>query len=155
TLLNGTTAESLIRDQGRVIGVCTNRGPLYPHLTVLAEGDASPQAARAGYARFPDPPVPPKFLQGNNQVIELPPGAIEETLGVGAEEGVAYELLLRNGTLRGRSVRLNMGGFVYSNRQSLSVGLVLPVDNLREHFAGDPNLLMEWFERLPALRPWL
>ena len=48
-----------------------------------------------------------------------------------------------------------MGGFVYTNRQSLSVGLVLPADNLREHFGGDPNLLMEWFENLPALRPWL
>src|SRR6185369_26049 len=24
-----------------------------------------------------------------------------------------------------------------------------------EHFDGDPNLLLEWFENLPALRPWL
>src|SRR5262249_48181298 len=69
--------------------------------------------------------------------------------------GVAYEMLLRNGTLRGRSVHLNMGGFVYTNRQSLSIGLVLPADNLHEHFEGDPNLLMEWFANLPALRPWL
>ena len=64
-------------------------------------------------------------------------------------------MLLRNGTLRGKPVHLNMGGFVYTNRQSLSVGLVLPADNLHEHFGGDPNLLMEWFENLPALRPWL
>src|SRR5882762_7302963 len=28
-LLNDTTAESLIRDGGRVVGLCTNRGPLY------------------------------------------------------------------------------------------------------------------------------
>ena len=48
-----------------------------------------------------------------------------------------------------------MGGFLYTNRQSLSVGLVLPADNLHEHFGGDPNLLMEWFENLPALQPWL
>src|SRR5581483_8009198 len=92
---------------------------------------------------------------GIKQVIELPPGAIEDTFDVGPEDGVAYEMLLRNGTLRGQPVHLNMGGFVYTNRQSLSVGLVLPVDNLREHFDGDPNLLMEWFENLPALQPWL
>src|SRR5262249_38605173 len=97
----------------------------------------------------------PKFLQGIKQVIDLPPGAIEELFQVGPEEGVAYEMLLRNGTLNGRSVHLNMGGFVYTNRQSLSVGLVLPADNLHEHFAGDPNLLLEWFLNLPALRPWL
>ena len=64
-------------------------------------------------------------------------------------------MLVRNGSLRGRDVRLNMGGFLYTNRQSLSVGLVLPADNLKDHFGGDPNLLMEWFENLPALRPWL
>src|SRR5262249_38310402 len=97
----------------------------------------------------------PKFLQGIKQVIELPPGAIEERFGVGPLDGVAYEILLRNGTLRGRPVRLNMGGFVYTNRQSFSLGLVLPADNLREHFGGDPILLLEWFENLAVLRPWL
>src|SRR5262249_40237908 len=86
------------------------------------------------------------------EVIDLPPGAIEERFGLGAEEGAAYEMLLRNGTLRGRHVHLNMGGFVYTNRHSLSVGLVLPADNLNGHFAGDPNLLLDWFENLPALQ---
>jgi electron transfer flavoprotein-quinone oxidoreductase len=154
-LLASTTVESLIRDAGRVIGVATNRGPLYADLVFLAEGDASHLVTREGYERFTDQREAPKFLQGIKQVIELPPGAVEEIFGVGPEEGVAYEILLRNATLRGRNVHLNMGGFVYTNRQSLSVGLVLPADNLREHFDGDPNLLMEWFENLPALQPWL
>src|SRR5579871_473439 len=154
-LLSDTTAESLIRDHGRVIGICTQRGPLYAHLVFLAEGDASHLVTREGYERYTDPRDAPKFLQGIKQVIELSPGVIEQTFRVGPEEGVAYEMLVRNGTLRGRSVRLNMGGFVYTNRQSLSVGLVLPADNLQEHFGGDPNLLIEWFEKLPALRPWL
>jgi len=154
-LLNSTTAESLIRDQGRVIGACTNRGAIYADLTFLAEGDASHLVTREGYEALTDQREAVHFLQGIKQVIDMPPGAIEEIFSVGPEEGVAYELLLRNGTLRGHGLRLNMGGFIYSNRQSLSVGLVLPLDNLREHFAGDPNLLMEWFENLPALRPWL
>ncbi|MCI0463152.1 MAG: acyl-CoA dehydrogenase family protein, partial [Gemmataceae bacterium] len=154
-LLTSTTAESLIREDGRVVGICTNRGPLYADLTFLAEGDASHLVTRGGYERSTDPREAPKFLQGIKEVLELPPGAIEQRFGVGAEEGVAYEMLVRNGTLRGRPVRLNMGGFLYTNRRSLSVGLVLPADNLHEHFDGDPNLLIEWFENLPALRPWL
>lgn len=154
-LLNETTAESLIREGNRVIGIATNRGPLYADLVFLAEGDASYLVTREGYERYTDPREAPKFLQGIKQVIELPPGAIEEAFGVGPEDGVAYEMLVRNGSLRGRDVRLNMGGFLYTNRQSVSLGLVLPADNLKEHFAGDPNLLMEWFENLPALRPWL
>jgi len=154
-LLSRTTVESLIREDGRIIGVCTNRGPLYAALVFLAEGDAGHLVAREGYERSTDQREAPKFLQGIKQVLELPPGAIEERFGVGAEQGVAYEMLLRNGTLRERKVRLNMGGFLYTNQQSLSIGLVLPADNLHEHFAGDPNLLMEWFENLPSLRPWL
>jgi electron transfer flavoprotein-quinone oxidoreductase len=153
TILTETTAESLIREDGRVIGVCTNRGPLYADLTFLAEGDASNLVTREGYERFTDEREAPKFLQGIKQVIDMPPGAIEELFGVGAEEGVAYEMLVRNGTLRGKTAQLNAGGFVYTNRRSLSVGLVLPADNLA-HFGGDPNLLMEWFEQLPALKPW-
>ena len=154
-LLTETTAESLIREERRVVGIATNRGPLYADLVYLAEGDASHLVTKEGYERHSDPRDAPKFLQGIKQVIDLPAGAIEQIFGVGPEEGVAYEMLLRNGTLRGRTVHLNMGGFVYTNRQSLSVGLVLPADNLHEHFGGDPNLLIEWFENLPALRPWL
>jgi alkylation response protein AidB-like acyl-CoA dehydrogenase/flavin-dependent dehydrogenase/electron transfer flavoprotein alpha subunit/ferredoxin-like protein FixX len=154
-ILTETTAESLIREGGRVIGVCTPRGPLYADLVFLAEGDASHLVTREGYERFSDPREAPKFLQGIKQVIEMPPGAIEEIFRVGSEEGVAYEMLLRNGTLRGKRVHLNLGGFVYANRQSLSVGLVLPADNLHEGFDGDPNLLIEWFESLPAIQPWL
>jgi alkylation response protein AidB-like acyl-CoA dehydrogenase/flavin-dependent dehydrogenase/electron transfer flavoprotein alpha/beta subunit/ferredoxin-like protein FixX len=154
-ILNETTAESLIRDGTRVIGVCTQRGPLYADLVFLAEGDASHLVTREGYERHTDPREQPKFLHGIKQVIDLPPGAVEETFGVGAGEGVAYEMLLRNGTLRGKQVHLNMGGFVYTNRQSLSIGLVLPADHLHEHFEGDPNLLIEWFSQLPALQPWL
>jgi electron transfer flavoprotein-quinone oxidoreductase len=154
-LLAATTVESLIRDDGRIIGVCTNRGALYAPLVFLAEGDASHLVTREAYERYTDQREAPKFLQGIKQVLELPPGKIEERFGVGPEQGVAYEMLLRNGTLNGRKVRLNMGGFLYTNRESLSIGLVLPADNLANHFGGDPNLLMEWFENLPSLRPWL
>src|SRR5262245_44379561 len=154
-LLTSTTVESLIRDQERVIGVSTQRGPLYADLVFLAEGDASHLVTREGYECSYNPEEQPKFLQGIKEVIELPPGRIEQAFGVGAEEGAAYEMLVRNGVLRGQQVHLNMGGFVYTNRQSLSVGLVLPADNLHHHFDGDPNLLLEWFEQLPSLQPWL
>src|SRR5438876_6961273 len=154
-ILTDTTAESLIRDGPRVIGVCTQRGALYADLVFLAEGDASHLVTREGYERFSDQRETPKFLQGIKQVIDMPEGAIESIFGLGSDEGAAYEILIRNGSLHGRDLHLNMGGFVYTNKQSLSIGLVVPVDNLKENFGGDPNLLLEWFENLPALKPWL
>src|SRR6267154_2043958 len=80
-LLTDTTAESLIRDHGCVIGICTNRGPLYADLVFLAEGDASHLVTREGYERFHDQRETPKFLQGIKQVIELPPDTIESRFG--------------------------------------------------------------------------
>jgi alkylation response protein AidB-like acyl-CoA dehydrogenase/flavin-dependent dehydrogenase/ferredoxin-like protein FixX len=154
-VLSNTTAESLIRDETRVIGVCTQRGPIYGDLVFLAEGDASNLVTREGYERSADERDQPKFLQGIKQVIEMPEGAIEEAFGVPEHAGVAYEMLLRNPPQNGKPLHLNAGGFIYTNRRSLSVGLVLPLDNLRQDFAGDPNLLAEWFENLPVLKPWL
>src|SRR5580700_2682395 len=60
-LLTSTTAESLIREGDRVIGVCTQRGPLYANLTFLAEGDASHLVAREGYELSSGAAAPPKF----------------------------------------------------------------------------------------------
>src|SRR5215471_19043924 len=54
-VLTSTTAESLIREGGRVIGVATQRGPLYADLVFLAEGDASQLVTREGYERYTDP----------------------------------------------------------------------------------------------------
>jgi electron transfer flavoprotein-quinone oxidoreductase len=154
-LLCATTVESLIRDQGRIVGVCTNRGPLYADLVFLAEGDASHLVTREGYERSSDPRDAPRFLLGVKQIIELPAGAIEERFKLNPDEGAAYQILLRNGTMKGQSVPLNATGFLVTNRVSLSIGLMLPADHLARHFAGSPAGLLDWLEGLPALRPWL
>ncbi len=160
-LLCETTVQSLIRHQGRVIGVHTERGPAYADVVFLAEGDASHLVTQEGYERVgPDAgqgasESGPHFLQGVKEVVSLSPEIIEERFGLPAGGGGAYEILLRNGTRRGRTVRLNMGGFVYTNRDSLSLGYVLPVDNLAENFDGDHNLLMEWFKGLPEIERWI
>jgi electron transfer flavoprotein-quinone oxidoreductase len=153
-LLNNTTAESLLRDGARVVGVATNRGPIYAELTFLAEGDASHLVSREGYERLSPQQKQPTFLHGIKEIIDMPPGAIEENFGLKDGEGAAYEIILRNTMLKGRQLHLNAGGFLYTNRQSLSIGLVLPADHLHEHFDGDPNLLIEWFENLPDLQKW-
>jgi electron transfer flavoprotein-quinone oxidoreductase len=154
TILTDTTAEGLIRERGRVIGVSTQRGPVYADLVYLAEGDASHLVTKEGYEQAAGGRQDAHFLQGVKQVIEMPAGSIEEIFGVGPNEGVAYEMLLRNGYFRGRETCLNMGGFLYTNRDSISLGFVLPLRHLHDGFGGDPNILMEWLRRLPQIRQW-
>ena len=154
-LLTGTTAESLIREQGRVVGVCTNRGALYADLTFLAEGDASHLVTREGYETLPRSARRAQISAGHQ--------AGPRIAAAGHRTALRRRMPRRASPTRcccatarcaAKAVHLNMGGFLYTNRQSLSIGLVLPADNLHQHFGGDPNLLMEWFVHLPALQPW-
>lgn len=155
TLLTDTTATGFIRDGGRVTGVMTSRGPLYAPVVFLAEGDASHLVTKEGLETLPPDAsgLPrPSFLQGVKEVLPLPAAEIERRFGIGGDEGVCFEILLRNPILDGRPLRLNMGAFLYTNRESLSLGLVVPAANLADS-GVDAHRLMDWLRRLPALEP--
>jgi electron transfer flavoprotein-quinone oxidoreductase len=155
TLICDTPVESLIREAGRVIGVCTPRGPLYAGLVFLAEGDSAHLLSREGCERSTDPRDAPRFLLGMQLVVELPSGAIEERFGVGPEEGVAYELLLRNGCLEGQEAPLNLRAQLSTDRQGLTLGMVVSLDALRRHGASNPLGLLGSLAAAPALAAWL
>jgi electron transfer flavoprotein-quinone oxidoreductase len=143
-----TTVTSLIRKDNRVIGVQTNRGPLYADLTFIAEGDASHLVRAEQLERVAEP----HFLQGVKAVLSLKPEEIEKRFRLNPGEGAAYELLLRNASIGGRTAKLNVGGFIYTNRDSLSVGYVVPLDNVRNNFRGNHDNLFEWMKGLPYIK---
>jgi len=146
-----TTVESLIREGRSIIGVATTRGPLYAQLVFLAEGDAGLLVSREGLDRSNDPHNQSGFLYCLQQVLELPPGAVEERFRVEPDQGVAYDFLLRNPA----TMRLNMRGLLCTNQQGLTLSVILPVTNLHRWFIGKPRQLLDWFVDMPALRPWL
>ena len=146
TLLPRTAATGLRFRGGRVVGVDTARGPVEAPIVFLAEGDAAGLLARAGLER----PVV-HYAQGIKAVFALPAADIEARFGVGAGEGVAQEWLLRNGVWKGRTVPLDATGFVYTNRASVSVGLVLPLEPLAEASPVDHPQLLRRFLRLPEI----
>ncbi len=150
-LLTNTTVTALVRKAGRVSGVSTDRGILSGGVVFLAEGDASHLVRSERLERRQEP----HFLQGVKAVLSLDPTEIEQRFGLERGEGAAYEILLRNGAIAGRTARLNAGGFLYTNRDSLSVGYVLPLENLKRHYRGDHGQLLEWMRSLPHLRDLL
>jgi len=152
-ILTGTTALALLRDGDRVRGVLTDRGPIYADVVFLAEGDASNLVTREGLeTKNPGESgiVRPEFLQGIKEVLQLPEGEIERRFGVQEGEGACFEILLRNGTVKGATAPLNAGAFLYTNRDSLSIGLVAPLHNLKQ-VGVRHNQLMEWLKGMPAL----
>jgi alkylation response protein AidB-like acyl-CoA dehydrogenase/flavin-dependent dehydrogenase/electron transfer flavoprotein alpha subunit/ferredoxin-like protein FixX len=146
--LTGTTVTSLIRKEGRVIGVETNRGPLYANVTFIAEGDASHLVRSEQLERV----AAPHYLQGVKAVLSLKAEEIEQRFKLKPGEGAAYELLIRNAAIGGRTAKLNVGGFLYTNRDSLSIGYVAPLDNVRSNYRGDHDRLFEWMRGLPYIK---
>ncbi|MGE5751145.1 MAG: FAD-dependent oxidoreductase, partial [Nitrospirota bacterium] len=146
--ITGTTVTSLIRKDDRVIGVDTNRGPLYAGLTFVAEGDASHLVRSEQLERVPEP----HYLQGLKAVLSLTPEEIEKRFRLEPGEAAAYELLIRNPLIAGRTANLNIGGFLYTNRDSLSLGYVVPLDNVRNNYHGNHDNLFEWMRGLPYIR---
>ena len=146
-LITRTTVTSLIRKSGRVVGVQTSRGPLYAEVVFIAEGDASHLVRSERLERVPEP----HYLQGVKAVLSLSSDTIEKRFGLEQGEGAAFEILIRNASIAGRSAKLNAGGFLYTNRDSLSLGYVLPLDNLKKNYHGDHDRLFEWLKGLPAI----
>ncbi|MBI3811153.1 MAG: FAD-binding protein, partial [Nitrospirae bacterium] len=143
-ILPQTTVTSLIRRGGRVVGVETEHGPAYAAVTFIAEGDASHLIRRERLERV----TTPHFMQGVKAVFSLPQAVIEERFNLAAGEGCAYEYLIRNGQTGGQTLHLNIGAFLYTNRDSVSFGYVVPLDNLKENYRGDHGRLLEWIRGL-------
>ncbi|MHB8550076.1 MAG: acyl-CoA dehydrogenase family protein [Acidiferrobacterales bacterium] len=151
TLITATTATGLRYRGDRVVGVNTDRGPVDAPLVFLAEGDAAGLLAREGIEREKSP----HYAQGIMALFRLSPSEIEKRFGLGPGEGMAQEWLLRNGKLAGRPVRLNMTAFLYTNHDTLSLGLVLPLDRLATAAVADHPHLFERVRSVPVIASYL
>jgi len=147
TVVEGVTVTSLIRRGDRVVGVHTERGPAYADVTFLAEGDASHLVRYEGLERV----QAPDFMQGVKAVYRLPADEIERRFGVGPGEGAADEYLVRNAHLGGRGLRLNLAAFLYTNRDTLSLGYVVPLKNLARAYRGEHEKLLGLVAGLPGI----
>ncbi|MCB1026686.1 MAG: FAD-dependent oxidoreductase [Microthrixaceae bacterium] len=147
-LVCSTTATGLIFDetgpQRRVIGVRTDRpdGDLYADVVIAADGVNSFLAKEAGMYPHDDPA---NFTVGVKEVVALPRTVIEDRFGVRGRDGVDIEIIGATGDVPG-------GGFVYTNLDSVAVGLVLSLPALA---AGGrrPEELLAGLKAHPAIAP--
>ena len=122
-LVTKNRVDELIRENGRVIGVVAGGEELGAETVIAADGVLSLVAEKAGLR---PPGLPRDYAVGFKEVIELPSRSIEERFGVGENEGAANLFLgsLTNGRFG--------GGFLYTNRSSISLGMVLRIQDLMD-----------------------
>jgi electron transfer flavoprotein-quinone oxidoreductase len=143
-LVPSTVVTGLLRDAaGRVVGVRTDRpdGDLAARVVIACDGVNSFLAREAGLYE----PDPVHMTLGVKETLALPREVIDERFGLTGRDGMDIEIL-------GCTQGIPGGGFVYTNLDSLSVGVVVGVTGLAA--AGvRPEELVTGLKRHPAIAP--
>lgn len=142
-LVPSTVATGLLRaPDGAVVGIRTDRpdGDLTAGVVIACDGVNSFLAKEAGMHRAKE-----HLTLGVKQTLKLPREAIEERFGVTGRDGVDFEIL---GCTRG----IPGGGFLYTNLDSVGIGVVLGLEGLSEAKTRPEDLIAD-LKRHPAIAP--
>ncbi len=142
-----TVVESAIMDGDRIVGVRTGRpdGDLYADVVIAADGVNSLLAQNVGLRGE----VPPdQAALAVKEVIALPPEVIQDRFSLTGDQGATVELY-------GDATWGMVGtGFIYTNRDSLSVGVGALISQLAER-GVQPNDMLERMKSHPMVAPLL
>jgi electron transfer flavoprotein-quinone oxidoreductase len=146
-LVTSTVATHLLRDAGgRIVGVQTDRdeGQLWAKAVVACDGVNSFLAKEAGLMPGAEPS---HHTLGVKEVLGLPREVIDERFGLRGDEGVDIEML---GCTRG----IPGGGFLYTNADTVSLGVVLSLNHLAEAKVRPEELIAD-LKAHPSIAPYL
>lgn len=146
-LICETVVTGLIMQGDRVVGVQTDReqGDVYAEAVIIADGVNSLLGKQVGAHREWAPNEVSLVVK---ETLSLPKEKIEDRFGLEAGEGATIEIL---GDPSQGMVGL---GFLYTNKESLSLGLGIMVDELSAS-GRTPYDLIENMKQHPALRKLL
>jgi electron transfer flavoprotein-quinone oxidoreductase len=146
-LVCGVLVKELIIRDGKVVGVRTEPGgdELHAGCVINAEGANSLLTLQAGLREAFNTH---SMALGVKEVIGLDRGKIEDRFNLEGNEGAGFQFF-------GQCVRGFYGSaFLYTNLNSISVGLALSVGHLTEANAK-PHELLDGFVSHPAIRSYL
>ncbi len=144
-VLCSTTVTGLLRDAaGRVCGVRTDRpdGDLTARVVIACDGVNSFLAKEAGLHGKVDAA---NYTLGVKETLALPKDVIDERFGVRGRNGVDIEIL-------GGTSGVNGGGFIYTNLDTVAVGVVLKLPKLAAQ-QRRPEDIIAHLKRHSAIAP--
>lgn len=144
-LVNSIRVDNLIVREGRVVGVKAGEDELFADVVILADGVNSMLGESIGMVSAV---TPHHCAVGVKELIEFDEATIQDRFGCQGDEGVAW---LFAGTPSDGKMG---GGFIYTNRTSVSVGVVFGLHNIQETEKSVPQML-EDFKNHPSVLPLL
>ncbi|MEM3382850.1 MAG: FAD-binding protein [Nitrososphaerales archaeon] len=144
-LVTSVSITDLIWNGKKVVGVRAGKGSeneLYSNIVIAADGVNSKLAIQAGLRH---PLRPEEVALGVKENLELDHKIIESRFNLRENEGVAIQVI---GVTHG----MMGGGFIYTNKNSLSIGLVILLEHLIKSKIRPYDLLDE-FKSHPLIKP--
>lgn len=142
-LVAGIRVDRVIMDGENVVGVVAGDEEMYANVVIAADGANSFLAQQAGLRGRIETH---HLAVGVKELIGLPREILEERFNLTGAEGAAYALV--GDVTHG----IPGGGFLYTNKESLSVGVVALLDELVEAEIK-PADLMNSFLNHPSIEP--
>ncbi len=140
TLITRATVDELVYKNGKLAGVTVQGrdGELLAPVVIAADGVLSFIAKKAGLRQ----PVfnPAQMAVGVKALLDMPREMIDDRFGLVREQGFANEFVGCTAGVRG-------GGFLYTNYDSLSIGLVFHLASLRTSGKTPYDLLNAFMEQ--------
>jgi electron transfer flavoprotein-quinone oxidoreductase len=140
----GSRVDGLVKEGSRVVGIRLGEEELRADVVVLAEGF---NALATRSARLEEDLAPETVGIGVKQVIGLPPGELERRFQLRGIEGVQL-------TATGFPPGVEGGGFLYTNRDSLSLGMILNLGSVVRQEVEMYEVL-EQFKQHPLIARYL
>ncbi|NWF77703.1 MAG: FAD-dependent oxidoreductase, partial [Chloroflexi bacterium] len=146
-LIPETVVDDLLWADGKVVGIKTRRdeGELYADVVIVADGANSLLAEKAGLRNKMSPV---DFAIAAKELLALPRRTIEERFNLSADEGVANEFV--GSCTQG----IQGGAFLYTNKASISIGIVANLNRLQKSKISIAELL-DSFKEHPVLKELL
>lgn len=141
--ITGIRVDKLVERNGNIVGVEADGDVLEARVVILADGVNSLLAEQAGMTK---PVAAENVAVGVKELIALPEGVLQDRFNLQGNEGTAC---LFAGSPTGG---LMGGGFLYTNRNSVSLGLVCGLHHLQEAKQSVPQML-EDFRNHPVIAP--
>ncbi|WP_223699916.1 FAD-dependent oxidoreductase [Sutcliffiella deserti] len=146
-LVNETVVLECIVENGKVVGVRTDRpnGEVYADVVVLADGVNSLLGKSLGFHKEYRPD---EVALATMEILKLDSKTIEERFNLEKNQGCTIELF-------GDATKGILGtGFLYTNKDTLSIGVGTLLSGLIEHKIK-PYELLEYVKTHPMVRPYL
>ena len=145
-LICATTATGLLREGTRVVGVRTDRpdGDLTADVVIACDGVNSFLAKEAGLFSHIEPE---HYTVGVKETISLGKDTIDERFGLRGLEGADFEMI-------GCTEGIPGGGFLYTNLDTVAVGVVLQVTALGAQ-SKRPEEIIAGVKAHPSIAPLL